>query len=159
MEKNKRNKKRHNNWNKQKNNTNQPVHEQNRSQLPKFHYVARENIEKEQRKQAAIRELKNREIICPKCGQPITDIASSMADKATGAPMHFDCVMQQLFESETLAPNEKISYIGQGRFAVIYFDNPRDQRHFTIKKIVEWEPRDQKCAWREELSGLYSQVE
>ena len=67
--------------------------------------------------------------------------------------------MRQLSERETLAPNEKISYIGQGRFAVIYFDNPRDQRHFTIKKIVEWEPRDQKCAWREELSGLYSQVE
>jgi len=49
MEKNKRNKKRHNNWNKQKNNTNQPVHEQNRSQLPKFHYVAHENIEKERK--------------------------------------------------------------------------------------------------------------
>ena len=116
MEKNKRNKKRRNNWNKQKNNTYQSVNEQNRNQLPKFHYVAHENIEKEQRKQAAIRELKKREIICPKCGQPITDIASSMADKTTGAPMHFDCVMKQISESETLSLNER--FLTSGRDAL-----------------------------------------
>ena len=55
--------------------------------------------------------------------------------------------------------NEKIAYIGQGRFGVLYFENPRDQRKFTIKKIIEWEDREKKSEWREELSGLYSQID
>ena len=97
-------------------------------------------------------------VICPKCGQPITEIASDIADKATGAPMHFDCVLEQVKQSEPTGENEKIAYIGQGRFAVLYYENIRDQRHFTIKKIIEWESREQQSQWREELSGLYSKI-
>ena len=29
---------------------------------------------------------------------------------------------------------------------------------FTIKKIIEWENRDAKFEWRDEISSLYSQV-
>ena len=54
---------------------------------------------------------------------------------------------------------EKVVYIGQGRFGVLYFENPRDQRKFTIKKVIEWEDRDKKSEWREELSGLYSKID
>ncbi|MGP1458251.1 MAG: hypothetical protein ACTTKL_02945 [Treponema sp.] len=158
MEKNKRAKKRRTNYTNQKNNANKTDSGKD-GRAQKFRYIARENIERDREKQTAIRELKKREVICPLCGQPITDVAGSMADKATGLPVHFDCVMKQISETETLGVNEKISYIGQGRFAVLYFENPRDQRHFTIKKVIEWEARDFKCDWRGELSGLYSQVE
>ena len=72
--------------------------------------------------------------------------------------MHFDCVLAQLKQNERVGENEKIAYIGQGRFAVLYYENPRDQKKFVIKKIIEWEDRDQKSEWRDELSGLYSQV-
>ncbi len=125
----------------------------------KFQFVKYENPEADAEKEQAIKELKEREIICPKCGKPITDMASAMADKSTGKPIHFECAMEQVSGSESLGPNEKIAYIGQGRFAVLSYENIRDQRHFSIKKIIEWENRDSKPEWRSEMSGLFSQVE
>ena len=124
-----------------------------------LHKTEKEDPAVEQARLEAIKEYKANVKNCPLCAQAISDLASALADKTSGEPVHFDCVLKYLSEHESLSDGQSIVYIGQGRFAVIYFDNPRDQRHFTIKKIVEWEPRDQKCAWREELSGLYSQVE
>ena len=93
-----------------------------------------------------------------KCGQPITEIASAIADKNSGEPIHFDCALNEVKQAEPTGENEKIAYIGQGRFAVLSYENIRDQRHFTIKKIIEWESREQQSQWREELSGLYSKI-
>lgn len=128
-------------------------------QARKFHFVSHEDIEAQAKKEAAIQEIKSRQIICPQCGELITDIASAVADKSTGKPLHFECVMSRLSETEPVGRNEKICYIGQGRFGILYFENPRDQRHFTIKKIIEWEARDKRIEWRDEMSGLYSQIE
>ena len=130
-----------------------------RSQTRKFHFVSHENLEAQAKKEEAIQEIKARQIVRPDCGELITDIASAVADKSTGKPVHFECVMNRLNETEKVGQNEKICYIGQGRFGILYFENPRDQRHFTIKKIIEWEERDKKIDWRDEMSGLYSQVE
>ena len=129
-----------------------------RSQTRKFHFVSHENLEAQAKKEEAIQEIKARQIVCPDCGELITDIASAVADKSTGKPVHFECVMNRLNETEKVGQNEKICYIGQGRFGILYFENPRDQRHFTIKKIIEWENRDAKFEWRDEISSLYSQV-
>ena len=75
-------------------------------------------------------------------------------------------VLSQLYMEYYMSPRkkyrelkEKIAYIGQGRFGVLYYENPRDQRKFTIKKIIEWEDREKNSDWRDELSGLYSKVE
>jgi len=114
------------------------------------------NAQKERSK--AIQEVKGRAVICPKCGQPITDIASSLNDKASGSPVHFDCAFNEVASHEALGEGEKIAYIGQGRFGVLYYENIRDQRHFTIKKIIEWEDRDSKPEWRDEISNLYSKI-
>lgn len=96
--------------------------------------------------------------ICPRCSQPITDLPSALADKSTGVPVHFDCVLQFLQNAEELKQNEKITYIGQGRFAVTYFENPHDLRKFNIVRIIDWEERDKVYEWRDTISGLYSQV-
>ncbi|MDE5897913.1 MAG: hypothetical protein K2H09_01410 [Treponemataceae bacterium] len=158
MERNNRNnRKRRNRWNNQKNNSRFPQNESSKKQ--KFHFVPHEDVESRRKREAAIRELKEREVICPKCGQPIADLSSAIADKSEGAPVHFDCILGQIAETEPLRQNERISYIGQGRFAILYFENPKDQRHFTIRKVIEWEGRDKKPGWRDEMSGLYSQVE
>lgn len=130
-----------------------------KTQTRKFHFVSHENLEAQAKKEEAIQEIKARQIVCPECGELITDIASAVADKSTGKPVHFECVMNRLNETEKVGQNEKICYIGQGRFGILYFENPRDQRHFTIKKIIEWEERDKKIDWRDEMIGLYSQVE
>lgn len=95
---------------------------------------------------------------CVHCKQPIHDLPSALADKATGEPMHFDCVLEIINKQEKLGTNEKITYIGQGRFAVAYFENPHDLRHFTIRRIIEWEERDKQFEWRNNIANLYSQV-
>ena len=156
-----KNKKYSNNWNNQKK-SEQNKAEQYRELNNKkdFHLkkAVYEDSEAEKKIQQAIKEIKSREVICPKCGQPITDISSAITDKESGKPAHFDCILNQVKQTEQVGENEKIAYIGQGRFAVIYYEIPRDQRHFTIKKIIEWEERDKKPEWRSELSGLYSQI-
>lgn len=152
-----RNKKYSGNWNNQKKSDQQSKdsNKQKTFQFNKSHY---EDSAAESERLKAIQQVKARVIMCPVCGQPINDIANAMADKTSGSPVHFDCVLEQVKKTEPTGENEKISYIGQGRFAVLYYENPRDQRHFTIKKIIEWENREQKSEWREELSGLYSKV-
>jgi len=95
---------------------------------------------------------------CAKCGEPIQDITSALADKDTGAPVHFDCVLKFLEGAENLGANEKLVYIGQGRFAVMFFENPVDTRKFKIVRTIEWERRDDRAEWRSEISGNFSQV-
>ena len=133
-----RNRKHSGNWNNQKRND-QSRERENKQKSFQFNKALYEDHDAERQRVAAIQNVKSREIICPKCGQPITDIDSAIADKSTGE-------------------NEKVAYIGQGRFAVLQYENIRDQRHFTIKKIIEWESREQQSEWRDELSGLYSKI-
>jgi hypothetical protein len=96
--------------------------------------------------------------ICEYCKQPIEELTSAIAAKENGNPAHFDCVLAKINASEKLAENEKITYIGQGRFAVVYFENPHDLRHFTIKRVIEWENREATYQWRSEIANTYSQV-
>lgn len=96
--------------------------------------------------------------ICSRCGQPIQDITSALADKTSGEAVHFDCVLAFLQGAENLAVNEKIVYIGQGRFAVMFFENPADTRKFRIVRTIEWESREAKAEWRTDISGRFSQI-
>lgn len=153
MDKNRKNRK-FSNWNKK--NDNKPV--ENKQKTFQFNRGNYEDENEQRERQKAIQEVKARQIVCPKCNQPITDVASAMRDRASGEPIHFECALSEVSKSESLSQNEKIAYIGQGRFGVLYYENPRDQKHFTIKKIIEWEEREQKSSWREELSELYSKV-
>ncbi|MGI5173580.1 hypothetical protein H0R92_08275 [Treponema sp. OMZ 840] len=95
---------------------------------------------------------------CSLCNKPVKDFMSALADKTTGEPVHFDCVLNYLNEHENLEKNRSISYIGQGRFAVISFKTPSDLSHFTIERIIEWEPRDKKYSWRSDIADLYSSI-
>lgn len=144
---------RHHNWaeNKNKNDTKQnPV--QHRPVVNPAVFQSMQIQEK------AIREFKAREVICSMCGKPITELSSALSDKATGAPVHFDCVLEAVSRNEHLKENEKVTYIGQGRFAVLLFENPRDLRHFKIERTIEWEEADKRLEWRSEIAGLYSQI-
>ena len=152
-----RNRKYNGNWNGQKKNGQGKESEAKKSGF-QFNHTLYEDPEAEKERVKSIQEIKGRDVRCAMCGEPISDIASSIADKASGNPVHFDCVLNRLKETEPTGENEKIAYIGQGRFAVLYYENPRDQRHFNIKKIIEWEDRNQTSQWRSELSGLYSQI-
>ena len=107
----------------------------------------------------AIRAFKENVVTCELCGQPIEDLANAISNKDTGNPVHFDCVLNKIAAAENITPAEKIAYIGQGKFAVLHFENPHDQKHFTIRKTIEWEARDAvRGEWRNEMAGLFSQV-
>ena len=118
--------------------------------------VTQEQIRKDEE---AIRVFKNEnQLTCPRCGKTITDLSSAVTSKGGGEPLHFDCALEILSEEETLAPGDKIAYIGQGRFGIISYPVPQDLKHFTIKKIIEWEDKDKKPHWRDTLAELYSHV-
>ncbi len=159
MEKGRKNRKYSGNWKKQKNNESrfQKQHS-GRQRAFRYNSTLYENPEAEKERLRAIQELKSRSLVCPVCGEPLTDVAGAMTDRESGAPAHFDCIIRKIGSAESLGDNEKIAYIGQGRFGILYFENPRDQRHFKIRKIIEWEPRDARGEWRDELSSLYSQI-
>jgi hypothetical protein len=93
---------------------------------------------------------------CPYCGKPIRDLAMALTDKASGAAVHFDCVIARLAENETLDRGDAVTYIGGGRFGVVHFNNPQDTRGFTVKKIVEWEDKENRADWRKSLADHYS---
>ncbi|MBR5933983.1 MAG: hypothetical protein IK002_08370 [Treponema sp.] len=116
-----------------------------------------ENIQELQNKEAAIREFKSRSVICAKCGKPIEDLTSAISD-AEGKPMHFDCVLESLKSKESMLPGQQMTYIGNGRFAVVTFENPRDLKKFKIEKIIEYEDKTKPVEWRNEMADLYSQV-
>ncbi|MCL2266770.1 MAG: hypothetical protein FWC17_03255, partial [Treponema sp.] len=61
---------------------------------------------------------------CPWCGKQIKDISTAICDKESGKPVHFDCVLMRLTETEKLDPNDGICYIGGGRFGVVHYNNP-----------------------------------
>jgi hypothetical protein len=95
---------------------------------------------------------------CPYCGKPIRDISAAIADKNSGVPVHFDCVIARLAEGEMLEPGDAVTYIGGGRFGVVQFPNPQDTRNFKIKKIFEWEDKENRADWRRNISDHYSVV-
>ena len=150
--------KRHNNKNVQQN---KKEYRDRSEPLPKhaqFRSHQAVTIQQIQEEDRAIAEYKSsHQIECPKCGKTIVDMSSAIQDQKLG-PIHFECAMDMVSANEQLESGDKIAYIGQGRFAVLNYQNIRDARHFTIKKIIEWEDRGERAAWRKEMADLYSQV-
>ncbi len=96
--------------------------------------------------------------VCCKCGQVIQDLTQAISGKTENSLMHFDCALEEVSKSESLGPGDKIAYIGQGRFGLLHFENPHDMKHFQIRKIIEWENKEEKAPFRNEMADLYSLV-
>ena len=92
---------------------------------------------------------------CPFCGKPIRDISQAIADKDTGIPVHFDCVINRINVGEILEKDDSVTYIGGGRFGVVSFSA---RNEFKIKRIIEWENKDKRAEWRSEICEHYSVV-
>lgn len=93
---------------------------------------------------------------CPWCDTPIKDISTAISDKTSGLPVHFDCVIARLGKTEMMGANDAICYIGGGRFGLIQYNNPPDTTDFRIKKIFEWEDKDNRGDWRRNVSEHFS---
>ncbi len=123
-----------------------------------FHTEYKPDPVVEAQNQEAIRMYKENVKTCVHCSKPINDLTSAFRDKNSDGAVHFDCVLTRLQEIEKLEANQKISYIGQGKFAVVHFENPHDLRNFSIVRTIEWENHDAECEWRDSISGLYSTI-
>jgi len=95
---------------------------------------------------------------CAWCEKPIKDISTAIADQETGNPVHFDCVIERIIKREQLESGETISYIGGGRFGIIHYNNPPDTRDFKIKRIFEWENKENRSEWRLTISDHFSET-
>ncbi|MDR2745929.1 MAG: hypothetical protein LBB77_00655 [Treponema sp.] len=109
--------------------------------------------------------------VCPYCGKPIKDIAAAITDKATGQPVHFDCAAARIAEGETLESGDAVVYIGGGRFGIVHFPgmirdtlqgrrngDDYNTRNFQIKKILEWEDKENRAPWRKDIEDHFSVV-
>ncbi len=94
-------------------------------------------------------------IVCPYCGEIIKDITGAIASKESGAPAHFECVLNFLEEHEPHAQNETIIYIGRGNFAVVIFENPNTPKKFKIVRMIEWEDKNSIPEWRTSILDYY----
>ena len=97
--------------------------------------------------------------ICSRCGKPIKDLSAALADKPDGNPVHFDCVLNFLKEHETLNENEALSYIGQGRFAVLKYASMVTMKDFTIVRVIEWEDKNSRAEWRGTIANRFSLID
>jgi hypothetical protein len=92
--------------------------------------------------------------VCPYCKEPVKDLVSAIGNRE-GEAAHFECVQKRVAAGETLGKGETVAYIGGGRFGIVTFD-PRNPREFKIKKIIEWEKKDNIIQWRKRLADRFS---
>jgi len=93
---------------------------------------------------------------CPYCGKPIKDLTVAISDKNSGQAVHFDCIISRISQSEKLEHGDIISYIGGGRFGIVNYSNSSNSQSFVIKKILEWEIKENRAEWRQTVSDHFS---
>jgi len=87
--------------------------------------------------------------VCPICNQSVKYLLTAISVGEDNKPAHFDCVLKKIAEEENLEPREKISYIGNGNFAIV---SGKPGKDLIIRKIIEFEGRESKGEWRKILS-------
>jgi hypothetical protein len=96
------------------------------------------------------------ELLCVICNNPIKEVEAAFTDKASGGSVHFECALTRVTEREPLEKGDQVAYIGGGRFGIVHRENPRDIKGFKIKKIIEWENKDERAPWRGIVAEHYS---
>jgi hypothetical protein len=96
--------------------------------------------------------------LCPLCGKPVYDLSTALtASREAAEPAHFDCVLDRVAASETLAAGEKIVYLGSGAFGVVVFKD-KNESSFTVVRRVQWEKEGEKKDWRKGLSTKITSI-
>ncbi|SIQ51529.1 hypothetical protein SAMN05920897_11017 [Alkalispirochaeta americana] len=92
---------------------------------------------------------------CPLSGEEIDDIVNAIAHPQTGAPVRFDSVIKSLREqeSEELAEDERLAYLGRGNFGIVKIEKKGKNRpELVVRKYFHYEDTHDKQTWRKELS-------
>jgi hypothetical protein len=90
-------------------------------------------------------------VSCSVCGKNIRDMSSAIKEKDSGQPAHFDCIIKKIAETETVKEQEKIVYLGSGKFGVIHSENNQN-KNFTIVREIDYEEKEEDAPeWRGSL--------
>lgn len=96
--------------------------------------------------------------LCPLCGKPVYDLSTALAaSREAPEPAHFDCVLDRVTASETLAAGEKLVYLGSGAFGVVSFKD-KGESSFTVLRRIQWEKEGEKKDWRKTLSSRITSI-
>jgi hypothetical protein len=98
-------------------------------------------------------------------------MSTAIADRGNGEPSHFECVVARITEGETLQSGDAVVYLGGGRFGIVHFPgmlrdsswgrkngDDYDTKGFQIKKIFEWENRENRASWRKNIEDHFSVI-
>lgn len=85
---------------------------------------------------------------CSICNKPIRDVTAAITDLSSEKPAHFDCILKNLSETETLGNQEKIIYLGSGNFGIVKIIN---NKKFEIIKKIPYENMEERIDWRKEM--------
>ncbi len=88
---------------------------------------------------------------CPVCGKPVRELASALTHRVSRQPAHFDCVVRELRESNEIAPQEKLCYLGDGCFGILEFKAPGGPSRFVIKRRIQYEEKEAPQDWKKPL--------
>ena len=95
---------------------------------------------------------------CPLCGKPVYDLSTALAtSREANEPAHFDCVLERVAASESIAAGEKLVYLGSGAFGVVEFKEKNDGA-FQVKRRIQWEKEGEKKDWRKGISSRISNL-
>lgn len=98
------------------------------------------------------------EVICPYCNKSISDMSTAisspdMENKAS----HFDCVIASISKKEDIKLDEKVVYLGSGRFAVVKREDYA-RRKLNIVKNIDFEVEEEgRSEWRNNLQQIKSE--
>jgi hypothetical protein len=93
--------------------------------------------------------------ICPSCGKNIRNLNLAIANKDDGSPTHFDCIIKQIANEETLSNYEKVCYLGGGSFGIVRQKSGPGSKSFFIRKRIQYEKTDQSFEWRNNVSSQF----
>jgi len=89
---------------------------------------------------------------CPVCKNNVKNINTAIAFREDSKPAHFDCILDSIGKEEEVNPNEKVSYIGRGIFAIVKMEaRSRDSAGFKILKRIEYEDFEDPPVWRKSI--------
>ena len=90
---------------------------------------------------------------CPICGKSVKSMLTAIAVNENMDPAHFDCVIKQIAEQEKVGKGEKITYLGNGTFAVVKMKSGSRGASFAVTKRIQYENKEMKADWRKKMSN------
>lgn len=82
--------------------------------------------------------------ICPICNEPIYIVEEAIRHNKTEEFAHFECVTNQIRETNKLEKSDKLVYLGSGTFGVIEENKNGKNSKLSFKQRINYENRKVK---------------